>query len=236
MNENESATDPQSHTLDPPGTIVVVGAGVLGVEAGLYGRFLGYNVQILEADAVGSRLVRESDEPLPILPGRLLSSLALGALQAQRGEAMPPVPPTTFGDWVQQILVPIVESDLLRGRVETGTRVTAIEQVPVEPDAESDEVEMDDEEPVPPDFRLSAIGSDDITRSFDTEAVIVAVGDQMEKIELGFSTPAPYFFRVGEQSSGDWEEDLRAGRREIAALFASLAGRNDLDLYRPRRA
>ncbi|EMI22110.1 Pyridine nucleotide-disulfide oxidoreductase, NAD-binding region domain protein [Rhodopirellula maiorica SM1] len=36
-------------TLDPPGSIAIVGAGPLGVEAALYGRFLGYNVSLIEA-------------------------------------------------------------------------------------------------------------------------------------------------------------------------------------------
>ena len=49
MSPAETATDANDMTLDPPGTIVVVGAGALGIEAALYGRYLGYNVTLIEA-------------------------------------------------------------------------------------------------------------------------------------------------------------------------------------------
>ena len=43
-------------TLDPPGSIAVVGAGPLGIEAALYGRFLGYDVTLIEAVSVANSL------------------------------------------------------------------------------------------------------------------------------------------------------------------------------------
>jgi len=45
-----------SLTLDPPGAIAVVGAGPLGIEAALYGRYLGYDVKLYEAKSVGSSM------------------------------------------------------------------------------------------------------------------------------------------------------------------------------------
>jgi len=225
MNEDSQPND-ESCTLDPPGTITVIGAGVLGIEAALYGRFLGYNVQVLESERVGARLLRQPDEDLPLLPNRFLSALALSALQAQRGEALPPVPPTTRKQWVEEMLVPLTETDLMRGRVRIDRRVTEIAQLPVDPD---------EDEEVPPDFRLTAQTADGTTESIDTEAVIVAAGDGADVIQLGFDPDVPYFFQIGADPGDDWEEDLTSGRREITALYATLAGRTGLDLYRPRR-
>ena len=47
-------------TLDPPGSIAVVGAGALGIEAALYGRFLGYDVTLIEAAAVGHSMTDQA--------------------------------------------------------------------------------------------------------------------------------------------------------------------------------
>ena len=44
-----SAEPSESMTLEPPGRLAVVGAGALGVEAALYGRFLGYDVTLIAA-------------------------------------------------------------------------------------------------------------------------------------------------------------------------------------------
>ena len=81
---NDPMDDHDPITLDPPGSIAVVGAGVLGIEAALYGRFLGYDVTIIEAVAVAHAMRDLQSLPLPMLPDRCLSPLAVAALQAQR--------------------------------------------------------------------------------------------------------------------------------------------------------
>ena len=86
---------------------------------------------------------------------------------------------------------------------------------------------------LPPDFRLSIAGIDS-TETLDAEAVILAVGKSPE-ITLDFTTPMPYFFRVGDAATGNAEEDFWGGLKQIVAIYAALAGRADLDLYRPRR-
>ncbi|MDG2221591.1 MAG: hypothetical protein P8L85_09435 [Rubripirellula sp.] len=230
MNEHHHSEE-EAFTLDPPGTIVVVGAGTIGIEAALYGRFLGYDVRILEMDRIGSSLLQRPTENLPAMPNRLLSSLAESALQAQRGEAIATVPPTNLGEWVEQALEPLCEVDLLRGRVQLDSRVTAIRQMPAEADAEED---------IPADFELTIAeppGSAPTAEAqiLTAEAVILAVGNQVSNLQLGFPPPAPYFFSIGTNPSNDWTNDLRAGLKEITRIYAGLAGRTALDLYRPRR-
>ena len=108
-------------------------------------------------------------------------------------------------------------------------RVSQITNVPIEADEEGE-----DTGEIPPDFRLTLVGEAGETDSIDVESVIVAIGSSSE-ISLGFELPASYFFRIAAESTGDHEQDLLNGLREIVAIFASLAGRADLDLYRPRR-
>jgi hypothetical protein len=228
INETHSMDD-DLPTLDPPGTIAVVGAGPLGIEAALYGRFLGYDVTLIEAEGVCASMIPQGSQSLRILPDRCLSPLALSALAAQRQDSIGWTLPLTVGEWVQDALIPLTESDLLHGRLRSPVRVTQIMPVPVELDPDEEAIA-----PIPPDFRLTLIGADGVSEFLDTEAVVLAVGPHSD-IELGFSLPIPYFFRVGQASGEDWEARLIAGHREIVAAFAQLAGRADLDLYRPRR-
>lgn len=232
MSEASSMNDEELLTLDPPGKIAVIGAGPLGIEAALYGRFLGYDVTLVEAEGVASAVTRHADASLPILPDRCLSPLAVGALQAQHHEEVGLSLPVTVAQWVQEALIPLTESDLLSGRLLVPWRVTRVITVPVEPDEE----EEDDEDvgAIPPDFRLTLVNAEGESQTLDTEAVIVAIGGQ-QQLDLEFPLPNPYFFRIGADTSDDWEASLLAGHREIVSLYAQLGGRADLDLYRPKR-
>ncbi len=218
-------------TLDPPGSITIIGAGPLGVEAALYGRFLGYDIRLIEAAGIGHSLRVHYELPLPVMPHECLSPLAVSALHAQDPELLPQTLPMTYRDWVEKALKGIVAGDLLEGRLRCPLRATNIITVPIELDEEDEE----DDEPIPPDFRIEFTHVSGQTEPLDSEAVILAIGNGAE-IPLDFSLPADYFFRIGASPSGDLAEDLKQGRREIVALFAGLAGRDDLDLYRPRRS
>lgn len=213
--------------LEPPGTIAVVGAGPLGIEAALYGRFLGYNVSLIEAVAVGNSMSDQRDAPMPMLPDRCLSPLALSAINAQHPDAPPFVLPTTIAEWIDNALIPLTETDLLRDRLKCPALVSSIGHVvPAEDEDDADE----DDEPVPPDFALTINGGETI----EAEAVILVTGASKEAespIELGFQTPAPYFFQIGQHSSNDVERDFLLGLKEIVGIYAQLADRENLDLY-----
>jgi hypothetical protein len=214
-------------TLDPPGTIAVVGAGPLGIEAALYGRFLGYDVMLIESDAIGHSMADLREQPLPMLPDRCLSRLALQALEAQHPDRTPTQFPITIGGWIDECLVPLCDTDLLRGRLRCPARVTRIDPLAVDlTEAESASV--------PHDFRLTLTGVDGQSEALEAEAVVLAVGRQ-SGITCTFRQPTPYFFRIGERSVGDAEQDLHGGWLQIVAIYADLAGRPTLDLYRPRR-
>ncbi|MCG8650614.1 MAG: hypothetical protein MI861_12330 [Pirellulales bacterium] len=215
-------------TLDPPGTIAVVGAGALGIEAALYGRFLGYDVTLFEAESVGHSLLAHVDDPIPMLPDRCLSPLAISALLAQRDDDELEVLPLTCGQWLEQWLVPLTQSDLLAGRLRMPARVTRIDLLEIKPDPEDTTDEVAE---IPSDFRLEFW---DGSESFDAEAVVLAIGNT-PLIPMDFPTPAPYLFQIGGGSDLDVETYLQRGFKQIVELYAKLAGREDLDLYRPRR-
>lgn len=218
--------DHEQMTLDPPGKIVVVGAGALGIEAALYGRYLGYDVHILEADTVGSWLLSLGDDPLPMLPDRCLSPLALSALQTQLEQSEHALP-TTCRQWAEDGLIALTDSDLLSGRVTAPAPVKRISMVAIEPEQDDDPDELAE---IPDDFRLHLADA----TSVDAEAVILATGGG--SIETEFETPTDYLFSIGSRQRDDDESDLHRGLRQIVDLYAVLAGRSDLDLYRPRRS
>lgn len=244
-------------TLDPPGRIAVIGAGVLGLEAALYGRFLGYDVVVFERGEIGQSLRSRLNEPLPVLPSGCLSSLALAAIAAQNGADAPGADrplPMTVGQWVNEGLERLAQTDLLRGRIVTSCAVSAIELVDVDldDDATGDDAAMDDPMAaevvgdVPPDFRL-VIQPDNGQQALDFEAVILATGcappSEIDGWQQVFQSP--YFFCLGENSDGEDTQSqavertpdgkLRDGYRQIVQLYAKLGGRSSLDLYRPKR-
>lgn len=210
-------------TLDPPGRIAVIGAGPLGLEAALYGRFLGYDVTVFERGEVGQTLRELAEQPLPMLPSACLSPLAWSALSAQHGGggALPSAAlPLTIGQWLVQGLQPLASSDLLRNRVWTGHEVIGIELVEValgddheeEPGQAAGDESGDDyiDGEVPADFRLNIRWDQQqanyrsgslwpAAAAVDFEAVILATGRQTPTAIAGLEQcePSPYFFRLG---------------------------------------
>ena len=233
METSPEVTD-DAATLDPPGSIAVVGAGPLGIEAALYGRFLGYDVTLFEAFGVAHSISDRRDEAIEVMPDRCLSPLAKSALQAQAGDAEPKALPVTIGQWIDQVWLPLTQTDLLRGRLRCPATVVSVTLVPIA--GELDEGESADqadeaEDAVPPDFRLTLAGGE----SDDFEAVILATGVGGQQIRRSFPESTDYWFAIGGRQSENAESDFLAGLKDIVAVYASLGGREDLDLYRPLR-
>ncbi|QDS95859.1 hypothetical protein FF011L_46600 [Roseimaritima multifibrata] len=204
--------------LEPPGSIAIIGGGILGLEAALYGRFLGYDVQVFEAARIGQWWEEQGDVELGFLPGRAISGLAWQAIQAQRDQPEElPVLPTTMAEWGSQIVQELAEVDLLRGRVLASHRVTEVTAVPNE------------EDPNETDFVIRCDGAEE---SWEAEAIIDTTG---------LFSPAegealvPYRYRLTQPSDNDFETKTATGRDQICQLFAQLGDRPDLDLFRPTR-
>jgi hypothetical protein len=116
----------------------------------------------------------------------------------------------------------------LRGRVKTDHRVSCIDTIAIELENESE-----DASDYPADFKLHYTDSAGIEGTLRAEAVMIATGSQCG-IEFRFPLPFPYFYRIESTSHHD-AAGLLAGRRQVVEIYSQLAGRADLDLYRPPR-
>ena len=213
--------------LEPPGSIAILGAGPIGIEAALYARYLGYQVLLFEAEELfsGLRLFREHRAPSPSS-----SSLGRAALAAQRGGGggtMVEVTPVTVGQWIDEYLEPLVESDLLAERIRERCRVLEIRL------AEADGPELD--ETIPPDWIVVWRQGDGTIAQGRFEAVIDARGEGAPWCGPGpeVRTPSelpPYFYWLGRRSGA--EIDYPQGLQQIRDLFAALGDRPQLDVYR----
>ena len=219
MNSNES-TDHSNNTLDPPGSIVVIGDGPLGIEAALYGRFLGYQVTLVQEQSLDHFMLDHRQQDLPLLPDRCMSSLALSALDAQNHELGPQSLPMTVADWIEKGLCALCGSDLLINRVRTDESVHRIELTPAE---------IEGDEDVPDDFRVSLDAE-----PIDCEALIL-VSDRNEVLQAMLPEGTEYCFKVAPFEFEKMEASLLQGYHRIVEIFAGLIDRADLDLYRPKR-
>jgi hypothetical protein len=117
--------------IDTPATIAVIGAGPIGLEAALYGRFLGYFVQVFDAGKVAHEFLQWHQTPLLPPFHELSTSLGRAAIEAQ-GEAEPLPPPDarlTSRELVDRYLVPLAKTDLLYENMLVHSRVTSVSRM-----------------------------------------------------------------------------------------------------------
>ena len=114
--------------LDTPARIAILGAGSIGLEAALYARYLGYDVDLYERGQVAEH-VRRWGHARMFTPFRLnRSPLALAALKAQDESHQPPGDEEflTGREYADRYLVPLAQSDLLSDSIHSGVEVLAI--------------------------------------------------------------------------------------------------------------
>lgn len=114
--------------IDAPARIAIVGAGPIGIEAALYARFLGYEVELIERGRVCENLLRWGHVRL-FTPWRdNVSPLGLAALAAQ-DPAWRPAPAesrVTGRAMVSGYFLPLAQTDLLADGLREGVEVVAI--------------------------------------------------------------------------------------------------------------
>jgi hypothetical protein len=101
--------------IDTPAKIAILGGGPIGLEAALYARYLGYEVEIFERGRVCENVLRWGHVRMFSPFGMNSSPLALAALAAQDDAFDPPAADEllTGREWVQRYLLPLAQSDLL---------------------------------------------------------------------------------------------------------------------------
>jgi thioredoxin reductase len=114
--------------VDTPAKIAILGAGPIGLEAALYARYLGYEVEIFERGEVAENVLRWGHVRL-FTPFRMNSTpLGLAAIQAQdeQYEAPDPEAILTGRQWREKYLVKLANSDLLVDHLRLQTTIIAV--------------------------------------------------------------------------------------------------------------
>ena len=114
--------------MDTPARIAILGAGPIGLEAALYARFLGYDVDIYEQGEVAQN-VRNWGHVEMFSPFEMnRSPLGLAALAAQDDAYQPPADDAllTGREYAERYLLPLSQTDLLADHLRLKTTVVAI--------------------------------------------------------------------------------------------------------------
>ncbi len=114
--------------IDTPARIAVLGAGPIGLEAALYARYLGYDVDLYERGRVADHVLRWGHVRMFTPFSQNRSPLGLAALRAQDPAWQPPADDAflTGREYAERYLLPLAESDLLAGAIHERTEVLAI--------------------------------------------------------------------------------------------------------------
>lgn len=101
--------------VESPATLAVIGGGPTGIEAAIYGRFLGYYVSIFEERRVAHRMLDWHDRPLAVPVSQCTTSLGHATITAQNPEYKRRSPEDfyTGRTYAEEYLVPLAKCDLL---------------------------------------------------------------------------------------------------------------------------
>jgi thioredoxin reductase len=114
--------------VDTPARIAILGAGPIGLEAALYARFLGYDVDIYERGIVADNILRWGHVRMFSPFGMNRSTLGLAALRAQNESYAPPGDEEflTGLEYTDRYLLPLSQTDLLADHLKLGIEVIGV--------------------------------------------------------------------------------------------------------------
>ena len=159
--------------VDTPARIAILGAGPIGLEAALYARYLGYDVDIYERGRAAENLLRWGHVRM-FTPWRMnITPLGLAALAAQDEAWRPPADETilTGRELAEKYFVPLANSDLLADGLHLDVEVLALGRHGL---LKQDIVEEDIRIDAP--FRILLRDADGKERLATAEVVIDATG------------------------------------------------------------
>lgn len=114
--------------VDTPAKIAILGAGPIGLEAALYARFLGYDVEVFDRGEVAENVRRWGHVRMFSPFGMNSSSLGVAALDAQDDQYQPPHNDAilTGTEWRDRYLLPLSQTDLISDHLHLQTAVVAV--------------------------------------------------------------------------------------------------------------
>jgi hypothetical protein len=216
--------------VDTPARIVILGAGPIGLEAALYGRFLGYQIDVYERGRVAEQVIAWENEPMRSRFGENRSPLALAALAAQDPGYRPPSDEEilTGKQWRERYLLPLSETDLLEDSLHTSTHVLAVgNHVPAETDADSEinQLRITLEQAGQRQGTLANVVIDATGADVPSDRIVYESADDSTGL-------ARYVHVLGAKGwKGEGEFRFGDGLRQIRETFAILGDRADLNLY-----
>lgn len=233
--------------LPTPGKIAIIGAGPIGLEAALYGRYLGYAVEIFERGRAAENVLRHGDAPLATPFVLNASPLGLAALAAQDESFRPPQADEvlTYRQWIERYLQPLAQSDLVVDGLREQTAVVSIEHLPIDASPPATDDEEDDSPPLP-SFRLQLRTAAGEALAADANLIIDASGageGDSPAAQLKITRPSaaaigpdslitsvPNYYIIGRRAAGD-DFTFAQGLGQIRDLFTLIGGRTGLNLY-----
>lgn len=159
--------------IDAPARVAVLGGGPIGLEAALYGRFLGYQMPIYERGRVCENIRRWGHVTMFTPAGMNVSPLGLAALKAQDPSWQPPPPdaPLTGRQLVEAYYLPLSRSDLVADFIHEEQEVVMV--------GRDDTLEQEAaaaDKPAESQFRILLRGRDGQESVVRADAVIDATG------------------------------------------------------------
>ncbi len=159
--------------IDTPARIAVLGAGPIGLEAALYARFLGYDVDIYERGHPCENILAWGHVRLFSPFGLNRSTLGMAAIRAQTPTWEPPDDEAllTGRQTVERYFLPLSQTDLLAESLHEKTEVVAI--------GREDRLKGDlvgDESRADTSFRILTCDGDGKERTHSADVVIDATG------------------------------------------------------------
>lgn len=240
---------------EPLGRVAVIGAGPLGLESALYGRFLGYEVDLFEKANLLESLLPLRHLPMRALWSDATSPLGLAALAAQghSTEAPAATESPTVDQWCRRYLEPLASTDLLAGRIKTHHEVKAAKwQGRSESDILNEPAfRLDFQDPgqqenhglyhvVIETLGVSCQGNlreEGDSSRLAMDAILLEPSEssrwsEMPRERCDLWSPVPGYFALGRPANASAiGEIFQHGLSQIRRLYAQLAGREQLNLY-----
>jgi hypothetical protein len=115
-------------SVETPARIAILGAGPIGLEAALYARYLGYDIDLYERGRVCEHLLQWGHARLFTPFAANSSPLGIAAISAQDPTWKPPPADAliTGREFVERYCEPLARSDLLADNVHIGVEVFAV--------------------------------------------------------------------------------------------------------------